>query len=126
MSEQSLNSATASLPGTPQGCRARLAELDDEMAAIRLQIATTDIRRQGERRPLDPHWFHRAKTALRVKQLEKAQLLAALARGPGQVHRTRFKDHLIEVLRTRFNDAEWAQVMAQAQRLVGEREVPHG
>ncbi len=56
------------LPSTVQGCRDRLAAVQDEMASIRIQIATTDIRRQTEKKSLDPTWFHRAKTALRLKQ----------------------------------------------------------
>ena len=54
------------LPSTLQGCRERLAALQDEIASIRIQIATTDIRRQTEKKSLDATWFHRAKTALRT------------------------------------------------------------
>jgi hypothetical protein len=34
------------LPDSAQGCRERMAALQGEIASIRIQIATTDIRRQ--------------------------------------------------------------------------------
>ena len=51
------------LPDSAQGCRERMAALQGEIASIRIQIATTDIRRQSEKKTLDAAWFHRAKTA---------------------------------------------------------------
>ena len=117
------------LPGTPQGCRERLAALQDEIAAIRIQIATTDIRRQTERKSLDPAWFHRAKTALRLKQQEAAQLtppLAALNRQGGGNRRDRFKDTLIEVLRAEHDENHWTALLERARSLHAEREVAHG
>ena len=45
MTELHSPSATAALPDTPEGCRARLATLHSEIAAIRVQIATADLRR---------------------------------------------------------------------------------
>ena len=117
------------LPGTPQGCRERLAALQDEIAAIRIQIATTDIRRQTERKSLDPAWFHRAKTALRVKQQEAAQItthLAALNQSAATGRRDRFKDTLIEVLRAEHDDVRWAEVLERARSLLAAREVDHG
>ena len=117
------------LPDTPHGCRARLAALQDEIAAIRIQIATTDLRRQAERKSLDPDWFHRAKTALRRKQQEAAQItahLAALNQQGGGNRRERFKDTLIAVLRAEHDDARWAEVLERARSLHAEREVDHG
>ena len=117
------------LPGTPQGCRERLATLQDEIAAIRIQIATTDIRRQTERKSLDPAWFHRAKTALRLKQQEASQIvahLAALNQSAATTRRDRFKDTLIEVLRAEHDENDWAALLDRARSLHAAREVDHG
>jgi hypothetical protein len=54
------------LPATRAATRARLTEIEDAMAAIRTQIAAADLQRQASKKPIDPHWFHRAKTALRL------------------------------------------------------------
>ena len=100
MHEHAPAAAPIRLPSTLQGCRERLAALQDEIASIRIQIATTDIRRQTEKKSLDATWFHRAKTALRLKQQELAQLTTHMAKlnaaEPGG-HRERFKDALIGV-----------------------------
>ena len=53
MTELHSPSATAALPDTPEGCRARLATLQSEIAAIRVQIATADLRRQAHKQALD-------------------------------------------------------------------------
>ena len=112
------------LPTSAQGCRARLAELQDEISSIRIQIATTDIRRQSERRTLDPDWYHRAKTALRTRQLEVVKLSAQLGRlgGAAAGRRERFKDLLIDVLRAEFDDADWAKLVARARALEAGRD----
>ncbi len=106
------------LPSTAQGCRERVAALHDEIASIRIQIATTDIRRQAEKRTLDAAWFHRAKTAMRVKQQELAQVMLHLA-GFGEVpksdRRDAFKDALIGVVRQQCDDAQWADLVARAR-----------
>jgi hypothetical protein len=63
---------------------------------------------------LDATWFHRAKTALRVKQQELAQLTAHMAElhvAQPQGHRERFKDALIEVLRADCDDERWQAVV---------------
>jgi len=117
------------LPSTVQGCRDRLAAVQDEMASIRIQIATTDIRRQTEKKSLDPTWFHRAKTALRLKQQEMAQLTAQIAKlcaEQGGSHRERFKDALIEVLRADCDEDRWQAAISRARALQAEREVRHG
>lgn len=117
------------LPDSPQGCRARLATLQDEIAAIRIQIATTDLQRQVDRKALDPTWFHRAKTALRLKQQEVAQInsrLAALNRLGAGGRRDHFKDTLIEVLRREFDAGQWASLLRRAHTLHELRETTHG
>ncbi len=106
------------LPETAGGCRTRLAELHGEIASIRVQIATTDIRRQTEKKPLDAAWFHRAKTALRLKQQESALVSAHLSSliDTGD-RRERFKDVLIAVLRAGCDDERWAAHLARARVL---------
>jgi len=109
---------TMRLPDSAQGCRVRMVKLQDEIASIRIQIATTDIRRQVEKKSLDAAWFHRAKTALRLKQQEFAQVathLAGFAAGPK--HREGFKDLLIEVMREQCDDEQWSGLMARAREL---------
>ena len=129
MHEHAQQAAVIRLPDTAQGCRDRLAVLQDEIASIRIQIATTDIRRQVEKKSLDPTWYHRAKTALRLKQQELAQVsarLGQLSTGSGAVHRDRFKDALIEVLRADCDDERWAQALSRARQLQASEEDAHG
>jgi hypothetical protein len=113
------------LPDTVQACRVRLLELQDEMASIRIQIATTDIRRQAEKKPMDANWFHRAKTALRLKQQEQAlvsaQLMYLNGTGAGTL-RDRFKDALIEVLRAQHDEDSWADILRHARSLHATRQ----
>ena len=115
MTEHTVPSAQIALPDTVVGCRKLLASLQDDITSIRVQIATNDIRRQTARKGLDPDWFHRARTALRLKQYEVAQVtvhLANLMRGVRHIH---FKDTLIQVLREEFDDDEWAAVLDEAR-----------
>ena len=129
MHEHAQQAAVIRLPDTAQGCRDRLAVLQDEIASIRIQIATTDIRRQVEKKSLDPTWYHRAKTALRLKQQELAQVsarLGQLSTGNGAVRRDRFKDALIEVLRADCDDERWAQALSRARRLQASEDDAHG
>ena len=123
------------LPDSAQGCRVRMVKLQDEIASIRIQIATTDIRRQVEKKSLDPAWFHRAKTALRLKQQEFAQVATHLAGlASGAKPREAFKDTLIEVMREQCDDDQWSGLMARARELQRElgssetmaQEVGHG
>lgn len=101
-------------PVTRSEARARLTEIDDATAAIRTQIAATDLQRQASRKPIDPSWFHRAKTALRHLQRERAELIEhmAMLRKPKEA----LKDHLIAVLRERHDDVSWAHIMDEAHR----------
>lgn len=129
MHEHAQQAAVIRLPDTAQGCRDRLAVLQDEIASIRIQIATTDIRRQVEKKSLDPTWYHRAKTALRLKQQELAQVsarLGQLSTGNGAVRRDRFKDALIAVLRADCDDERWAHALSRARELQASEEDAHG
>ena len=84
-------------PATRAEARARLIEIDDAIAAIRTQIGAADLKRQASRTPIDPDWFHRAKTALRHLERERAELRAAMASLPSD--RDRLKDRIIAVVR---------------------------
>ena len=97
--------------------RAQILELDDAIANIRTQIATADLKRQAGVRPIDPDWFHRAKSALRHLQRTRAELTASL----GASRKDRFKNAVIDVLRERHDEDSWREVLAQAQqRIAGE------
>ena len=116
------------LPATPAACRERLVRLQDEIASIRTQMATADIRRQAEKKPLDPVGFHRARTALRVKQQELARVkaqLAQLARG-APASRQSLQAALIQVCRTACSDEQWEELVHRAKRLQAEQEDAHG
>jgi hypothetical protein len=133
MQEHFHNPEAVRLPDSVQGCRSRMVELMDEIASIRIQIATSDIRRQNEKRTLDPAWFHRAKTALRVKRNELAQVTAQLAtlvqptaHLPRLTPRDAFKDTLIEVLRSDCDDVQWAGVLQRARELHDTKGGNHG
>ena len=111
------------LPPTREACRARIAELEDDVAAIKAQIAAADLERQQRRGVVDPRWFHRAKTALRHKQRQIATLQAHLAslRPPKDA----LKDQLIEVLRADYDDDAWHAALDEAHlRLSQRRETP--
>lgn len=90
---------------------ARLAEIDDAMSAIRTQIAAADLQRQMSRKPIDPRWFHRAKTALRHLQRERTELVRQPRQRPESL-----KDCLIAVLRERHDEATWSGFVAEAHR----------
>jgi hypothetical protein len=98
-------------PGLPDNQR-RLIELDDAIAKIRTQIATADLARQRGQKPIDPDWFHRARTALRHLSRERAELLA---QGTGRRRREKLKDALIGVLRERHDPETWTDILAEAQ-----------
>ena len=98
-------------PPTRAEQQSRLAEIDDAMAAIRAQIAASDLQRQASRKPIDPRWFHRAKTALRHLQRERAELVQQ-----PRPRRESLKDCLIAVLRERHDETSWSAIIAEAQR----------
>lgn len=102
--------AAADTPGLPEKQR-RLIELDDAIAKIRTQIATADLTRQTQGKPIDP-WFNRARTAQRHLYRERAELLAD---GSGWHRRNKMKDALIEILRARHDPEVWAELVAEAR-----------
>jgi hypothetical protein len=101
---------TANAPGLPAG-RQRLIKLDDAIAKIRTQIATADLARQRHAKPIDPDWFHKARTALRHLCRERAELLLQNNRPS----RDKVKDCLIGILRERHHPDDWASLLAEAR-----------
>jgi hypothetical protein len=101
-------------PATRAEARVRLIEIDDAIAAIRTQVAAADLKRQASRIPIDPDWFHRAKTALRHLERERAELRAAMASLPSD--RDCLKDHIIAAVRPDYDDTDWEMVLAVARR----------
>jgi hypothetical protein len=81
------------------------------MAGIKTQIAAADLQRQASGKPIDPRWFHRAKTALRHLQRERAGLVRQ--RRP---RREALKDCLIAMLRERHQEATRSSLAAEAHR----------
>lgn len=110
------SAAAGELPGAaPDARRLRLAALDDNIARIRTQIAAADLERQAKGKKIDPSWFHRAKTAMRHLQRERAELLAT---NPATAMRkAALKDAIIAVVRREHDEASWAAVLNEAQRL---------
>ena len=100
-------------PATRAEARARLIAIDDGIAAIRTQIAAADLKRQASRTPIDPDWFHRAKTALRHLERERAELREHIAALPSD--RDRLKDRIIAVVRPDYDDEAWAMVLEVAR-----------
>jgi len=122
------------LPATPAACRERLARLQDEITSIKTQIATADIRRQTEKKPLDPVGFHRARTALRLKQQELARvkthmlsLRPAEGNFPSSVSsRKSIQSTLLQVCRSACSEEQWQQLVHQAKQLQAEQEGAQG
>ncbi len=100
-------------PATRAEARARLIAIDDAIAAIRTQIAAADLKRQASRAPIDPDWFHRAKTALRHLERERAELREHVAGLP--TAGDRLKDHIIALVRPDYDDEAWAMVLEVAR-----------
>ncbi len=109
------------LPISRAELHARIVEIDNAMAAIRAQIAASDLRRQARHQPLDPHWFHRAKTALRHLQHERAELHRAMTQLPHP--KDALKDRVIEVLRERHDASSWSGIIDEAHRRCGGEEL---
>ena len=106
--------APSRLPATRAEARARLIEIDDGIAAIRTQIAAADLKRQASRKPIDPDWFHRAKTAVRHLERERAEVREHIVALSGR--RDRLKDHIIAAVRPDYDDTDWAMVLEVAHR----------
>lgn len=111
------------LPSSIDACLAQIAAVRDEIRSIRIQLATTDMRRQAAGARPDADAYHRASTALRLKK----RALAALrlqqrslehAQGQATDRRAAFTNTLIEVLRCDYDDEAWQQALARARGLL--------
>ena len=108
------------LPATREECRARLIQLQSDIAAIRDQIAAADLDRQARGGQMDAGWYHRARTALRFKREELARLQAhqrTLPGGPAE-RKERLQACIIAAVRPDYNDDEWREVLDEAHRLL--------
>ncbi|MGH6919619.1 MAG: hypothetical protein ACREJ0_18155, partial [Geminicoccaceae bacterium] len=111
------------LPAGRPACRAAIDQLRADIDAIKAQIASADLERQAKRGKMDPRWYHRARTAIRHKRQQIAELTAhmqTLPAGPGR--KAGFKDCLIEVLRDEFDDEAWQGFLDRANTLHERRE----
>src|SRR5690625_7011302 len=103
----------ATPPTTRAEAHARLNTIDDAIAAIQTQLATADMKRQAGRAALNPDWYHRARTAIRHLQRERAEVQTHAARLPSG--RDRLKDRIIAVVREDYGDDAWQRVIATAR-----------
>ena len=101
-------------PATRAEARARVVAIDDAIAAIRTQLAAADMKRQAGRTALDPDWYHRARTAIRHLQRERAEVQAQAAQLPSG--RDRLKDRIIAVVREDYDDDTWERVVQTARQ----------
>lgn len=67
---------------------------------------------QLKKKPIDPVWFNRARTAQRHLYRERAELLAD---GSGWHRRNKVKDALIDILRARHDPEVWTELLAEAR-----------
>ena len=110
------------LPKTTEACRKRLAVLRDEIASIKLRLATNDIRRQSLRLGVDLDRFHRAKTALRAKQREVTEVSLELARLRSLEPHPSYLKALFSALRREVGDEVWRDVMQAVDEKADERQ----
>jgi hypothetical protein len=101
-------------PATRAEARARIVTIDDAIAAIRTQLAAADMKRQAGRAGLDPDWYHRARTAIRHLQRERAEIQAQAVTLPSG--RDRLKDRIIAVVREDYDDDAWQRVVQTARQ----------
>ena len=100
------------VPETRAALTAQLAAIDDDIAAIRNQLAAADMERQASKKPIDARWFHRAKTALRHLQQDRREALARLAGLPRP--KDRLKDIIIAEARARLSPEAWQALLDAA------------
>ena len=110
--------ARKDVPDTRAGLTAHLGAIDDDIAAIRNQLAAADMERQSTKKPIDVRWFHRAKTALRHLQQGRREVLARLAGLPRP--KDRLKDIIIAEARARLSPDAWQALLDAAHaRIAG-------
>jgi len=112
------HAAKRDLPDTRAGLTAHLGAIDDDIAAIRNQLAAADMERQSTKKSIDVRWFHRAKTALRHLQQDRREALARLVDLPRP--KDRLKDCIIAEARARLSPDAWQALLDVAHaRLEG-------
>jgi hypothetical protein len=113
--------AGKAMPATRAACRSAIDQLRGDIDAIRAQIAAADLERQAKRGKMDPRWYHRARTAIRHKRQQIAELTTHLQSLPSD-RKAGFKDCLIEVLRDEFDEEVWQAFLDRAHTLHEQRE----
>jgi len=113
--------AGKAMPASRAACRSAIDQLRGDIDAIRAQIAAADLERQAKRGKMDPRWYHRARTAIRHKRQQIAELTAHLQSLPSE-RKAGFKDCLIEVLRHEFDEEAWQRFLDRAHSLHEQRE----
>ena len=107
---------TADLPPTRDECRALLATLTGEVAAIKTRIAAADLERQRRRGRVDPAQFQARRAALSDRQRQIERITRHMATLPSP--RDALKDRLIAVLRADYDDGAWQAAIEKARRLL--------
>jgi hypothetical protein len=110
---------TADLPPTRDECRALLATLTGEVAAIKTRIAAADLERQRRRGQVDPVQFQAWRAALSDRQRQIERLTRHMAALPSP--RDALKDRLLEVLRADYDEVTWQAAVDRARRLADTR-----
>lgn len=105
----------AELPPTRDECRALLATLTGEVAAIKTRIAAADLERQRRRGKVDPQQFQAWRAALSDKQRQIERITLHMATLPSR--RDALKDRLIAVLRADYDEGAWQAAVDRARQL---------
>lgn len=110
------------LPANREDCQNLIIQLKFDIAAIKDQLAATDLERQATGGRLDVDWFRRARTALRFKEMALARAQEHLRHLPGgaTARKTQLKDCIIAAARPNFTDHQWREVLDDAHRLLQE------
>ena len=104
------------LPPTRDQCRALLATLTGEVAAIKTGIAAADLGRQRRRGRVDPQQFQAWRAALSDRQRQIERLTRHMSALPSP--RDVLKDRLLEVLRADYDEIAWQTAIEKARRLL--------
>ncbi|MBF0160023.1 MAG: hypothetical protein HQL58_10935 [Magnetococcales bacterium] len=97
-----------------------MIRLQSDIAAIRDQLAATDMDRQAKGETMDANWFHRAKTAIRFKREELAHLqehLRTLPDGPRE-RKQRLQECILAIVRSDYDNDEWQEVLDKAHDIM--------
>ena len=106
----------AELPPTRDECRALLATLTGEVAAIKTRIAAADLERQRRRGRVDPQQFQAWRAALSDRQRQIERLTRHMSALPSP--RDVLKDRLLEVLRADYDEIAWQTAIEKARRMM--------